>query len=164
MDHEKTLHSIHINPGSDTKKCPFCHTNLSPDRSRASVYRHIGSHMEDVRLLALPPSLRNPEDDENVNMLDDSTDQSPKNTGVSFDRPLSPLSDYLEDVFEDDTLLNTSGDNGLTSKDTSHSQLTVNDALSYLDQIKFQFQDNQPDVYNKFLDIMKDFKGNVYVP
>lgn len=32
------------------------------------------------------------------------------------------------------------------------------DALSYLDQVKFQFQD-QPDVYNKFLDIMKDFKS-----
>lgn len=32
------------------------------------------------------------------------------------------------------------------------------DALSYLDQVKYQFQD-QPDVYNKFLDIMKDFKS-----
>lgn len=32
------------------------------------------------------------------------------------------------------------------------------DALSYLDQVKFQFQD-YPDVYNKFLDIMKDFKS-----
>ena len=36
------------------------------------------------------------------------------------------------------------------------------DALSYLDQVKFQFQD-QPDVYNKFLDIMKDFKSQAYV-
>jgi hypothetical protein len=32
------------------------------------------------------------------------------------------------------------------------------DALSYLDQVKVQFAD-QPDVYNKFLDIMKDFKS-----
>ncbi|KAJ3296647.1 Transcriptional regulatory protein sin3 [Rhizoclosmatium sp. JEL0117] len=36
--------------------------------------------------------------------------------------------------------------------------LNVKDALSYLDQVKAQFQ-NQPDVYNRFLDIMKDFKS-----
>ncbi|WAQ87726.1 hypothetical protein PtA15_8A632 [Puccinia triticina] len=35
--------------------------------------------------------------------------------------------------------------------------LNVRDALSYLDQVKVQFQDF-PGVYNKFLDIMKDFK------
>ncbi|KAK5992487.1 Transcriptional regulatory protein SIN3 [Cladobotryum mycophilum] len=32
------------------------------------------------------------------------------------------------------------------------------DALTYLDQVKVQFHD-QPDVYNRFLDIMKDFKS-----
>ncbi|TFL03756.1 hypothetical protein BDV98DRAFT_503644 [Pterulicium gracile] len=36
--------------------------------------------------------------------------------------------------------------------------LNVTDALSYLDAVKIQFQD-QPDVYNHFLDIMKDFKS-----
>lgn len=41
--------------------------------------------------------------------------------------------------------------------------LNVTDALSYLDAVKIQFQD-RPDVYNQFLDIMKDFKGQVYVP
>lgn len=40
--------------------------------------------------------------------------------------------------------------------------LNVTDALSYLDAVKIQFQD-RPDVYNQFLDIMKDFKGQVYV-
>lgn len=34
----------------------------------------------------------------------------------------------------------------------------MQDALSYLDQVKVQFADH-PDVYNKFLDIMKDFKS-----
>ena len=33
--------------------------------------------------------------------------------------------------------------------------LNVRDALSYLDQVKVQFTDH-PDVYNRFLDIMKD--------
>ncbi|KZT30944.1 PAH2 domain-containing protein, partial [Neolentinus lepideus HHB14362 ss-1] len=38
--------------------------------------------------------------------------------------------------------------------------LNVTDALSYLDAVKAQFQD-QPDVYNRFLDIMKDFKSEL---
>ncbi|KAK6070384.1 histone deacetylase interacting [Seiridium cupressi] len=37
-------------------------------------------------------------------------------------------------------------------------QPILNDALSYLDQVKVQFAE-QPDVYNRFLDIMKDFKS-----
>ena len=40
--------------------------------------------------------------------------------------------------------------------------MVVQDALSYLDQVKVQFAD-QPDVYNRFLDIMKDFKSQAYV-
>ncbi|KAJ1966921.1 hypothetical protein IWQ62_002167 [Dispira parvispora] len=36
--------------------------------------------------------------------------------------------------------------------------LNVRDALSYLDQVKLQFQD-RPEIYNKFLDYMKDFKA-----
>jgi paired amphipathic helix protein Sin3a len=40
--------------------------------------------------------------------------------------------------------------------------LNVTDALSYLDDVKAQFQD-QPDVYNHFLDIMKDFKSQLCV-
>ncbi|KAI8370605.1 uncharacterized protein BYT42DRAFT_538182 [Radiomyces spectabilis] len=36
--------------------------------------------------------------------------------------------------------------------------LNVKDALTYLDQVKVKFAD-QPDVYNRFLDIMKDFKS-----
>ncbi|KAI0688140.1 hypothetical protein BC835DRAFT_1285352 [Cytidiella melzeri] len=38
--------------------------------------------------------------------------------------------------------------------------LNVADALGYLDAVKVQFSD-KPDVYNHFLDIMKDFKGQV---
>ena len=38
--------------------------------------------------------------------------------------------------------------------------LNVKDALSYLNAVKFQFQ-HRPDVYNLFLDIMKDFKGQL---
>ncbi|KAH9179056.1 hypothetical protein EDB89DRAFT_2217542 [Lactarius sanguifluus] len=45
--------------------------------------------------------------------------------------------------------------NGVTDR-----QLNVTDALSYLDAVKIQFHD-RPDVYNVFLDIMKDFKSQV---
>ena len=37
-------------------------------------------------------------------------------------------------------------------------QPILNDALTYLDQVKVRFV-HQPDVYNQFLDIMKDFKS-----
>lgn len=40
--------------------------------------------------------------------------------------------------------------------------LNVKDALSYLEMVKVKFQD-KPEVYNHFLDIMKDFKSQAYV-
>jgi paired amphipathic helix protein Sin3a len=48
------------------------------------------------------------------------------------------------------------------SANTPERALNVTDALSYLDAVKNRFQD-RPDVYNRFLDIMKDFKTQVYV-
>ena len=42
----------------------------------------------------------------------------------------------------------------LSSQPPSFQRLKVEDALSYLDQVKFKFG-NQPQVYNDFLDIMK---------
>ncbi|CUS21721.1 LAQU0S03e09164g1_1 [Lachancea quebecensis] len=43
-------------------------------------------------------------------------------------------------------------------QDPSYRPLNFKDALSYLEQVKFQFN-NRPDVYNHFLDIMKDYKS-----
>ena len=37
----------------------------------------------------------------------------------------------------------------------------MEDALSYLDKVKLQFG-NHPQVYNDFLDIMKEFKSQRY--
>lgn len=47
---------------------------------------------------------------------------------------------------------------GQAQGQTQGQQPILNDALSYLDQVKVQFADH-PDVYNRFLDIMKDFKS-----
>ncbi|KAJ7724897.1 paired amphipathic helix [Mycena metata] len=41
------------------------------------------------------------------------------------------------------------------------SPLDITDALSYLDAVKYQYFQNQPEVYNHFLDIIKDFKSQV---
>jgi paired amphipathic helix protein Sin3a len=51
---------------------------------------------------------------------------------------------------------------GSNGADQTFRPLNVRDALSYLDQVKIQFSD-QPDVYNRFLDIMKEFKSQKYV-
>ncbi|KAJ1419802.1 hypothetical protein B484DRAFT_400072 [Ochromonadaceae sp. CCMP2298] len=37
-------------------------------------------------------------------------------------------------------------------------ELKVEDALLYLDQVKMEFSD-KPQIYNEFLDIMKNFKA-----
>ena len=49
-----------------------------------------------------------------------------------------------------------------SSQSATYRPLNVKDALTYLDQVKVQFQE-RPDVYNKFLDIMKDFKSQRYI-
>lgn len=53
---------------------------------------------------------------------------------------------------------NTSSQSDATSNNASFYRLKVEDALSYLDQVKLQFE-SQPHVYNHFLDIMKEFKS-----
>ena len=53
------------------------------------------------------------------------------------------------------------GEHEMQAVDGSARQLNVTDALSYLDAVKTQFVE-RPDVYNNFLDIMKDFKSQAY--
>ncbi|KAG8940798.1 Transcriptional regulatory protein sin3 [Tulasnella sp. 424] len=49
---------------------------------------------------------------------------------------------------------------GASSPSGAYRPLNVKDALSYLEMIKIKFQE-RPDVYNQFLDIMKDFKSQI---
>ncbi|KAI0718857.1 hypothetical protein C8T65DRAFT_637162 [Cerioporus squamosus] len=55
---------------------------------------------------------------------------------------------------------NENGVPGSAGSSVEARPLNVSDALGYLDAVKLQFQD-KPDVYNHFLDIMKDFKSQV---
>uniref|UniRef100_A0A4W6CNM8 Paired amphipathic helix protein Sin3a n=1 Tax=Lates calcarifer TaxID=8187 RepID=A0A4W6CNM8_LATCA len=52
----------------------------------------------------------------------------------------------------------TAAPQGSAQGQQQFQRLKVEDALSYLDQVKLQFG-NQPQVYNDFLDIMKEFKS-----
>lgn len=54
------------------------------------------------------------------------------------------------------TQATTAGPGG--QQQTQFQRLKVEDALSYLDHVKSKFG-NQPQVYNDFLDIMKEFKS-----
>uniref|UniRef100_A0A3B3VYU0 Paired amphipathic helix protein Sin3b n=1 Tax=Poecilia latipinna TaxID=48699 RepID=A0A3B3VYU0_9TELE len=47
---------------------------------------------------------------------------------------------------------------GYNGEDSGAQHRQVEDALSYLDQVKIRFA-NDPGIYNKFLDIMKEFKS-----
>lgn len=47
---------------------------------------------------------------------------------------------------------------GASNNQQQFQRLKVEDALSYLDQVKYKFN-NQPQVYNDFLEIMKEFKS-----
>ena len=49
-----------------------------------------------------------------------------------------------------------------TMADSAARPLNVTDALTYLDLVKNRFRE-RPEVYNQFLDIMKEFKGQTYV-
>lgn len=51
---------------------------------------------------------------------------------------------------------NTNSNSNISQQ--SFYRLKVEDALTYLDKVKLQFS-KQPDVYNQFLDIMKEFKS-----
>jgi paired amphipathic helix protein Sin3a len=42
--------------------------------------------------------------------------------------------------------------------DSAARPLNVTDALTYLDLVKNRFRE-RPEVYNQFLDVMKEFKG-----
>jgi paired amphipathic helix protein Sin3a len=49
---------------------------------------------------------------------------------------------------------------GTTMTAEEHRPLNVKDALGYLDKVKAKFSSHS-DVYNQFLDIMKDFKSQM---
>lgn len=93
-------------------------------------------------LTNLPPHLSAPNDDPDPRP---QTDTHPMPRASNTPTPAPP---------------NDSPGASQPSSDVTGRPLNVTDALSYLDAVKMQFQD-KPEVYNQFLDIMKDFKSQV---
>ncbi|KAH9849053.1 hypothetical protein C2E23DRAFT_841668 [Lenzites betulinus] len=79
---------------------------------------------------------------------------SASKAGSVGSRPVSPQHLYPTKASESD-LQGKAGDGTGPER-----PLNVSDALSYLDQVKMQFSE-RPDVYNEFLDIMKNFKNGL---
>jgi histone deacetylase complex regulatory component SIN3 len=90
-------------------------------------------------------------------------DAPPLPTPASVPAPPSVVEDASMDVSPTSVAPESiNGEALVPPGDGEERQLNVTDALSYLDAVKVQFGD-RPDVYNHFLDIMKDFKGQLYV-
>lgn len=112
-----------------------------------------------------------------TNTLSESrTAMSSRNTPLARSRPTSPRPLAQPQQLETDQPLDGSrpqapteahvsaaaSPTGLSEQQSGSTErpLNVSDALSYLDSVKAQFAE-QPEVYNKFLDIMKDFKSQL---
>lgn len=78
----------------------------------------------------------------------------------AFDSTPPPLSRPGTPMMKVGTPLGSANGMPSSARSPESRPLNVTDALSYLDAVKVQFQD-KPDVYNHFLDIMKDFKSQV---
>lgn len=46
-----------------------------------------------------------------------------------------------------------------TTSTTTTQSMQLNDAFAYLDRVRAEFAD-QPEIYNKFLQVMREFKSN----
>lgn len=82
----------------------------------------------------------------------------PANSGTDAANDQQPVSSELATPADHDPAQTDTQQQQQAPASVNSKPLNVQDALSYLDQVKLQFQD-QPDVYNRFLDIMKDFKS-----
>ncbi|KAH8992416.1 hypothetical protein EDB92DRAFT_1857823 [Lactarius akahatsu] len=157
------------------------HTPASADRSPSQPLPIVGAH--EPRSLPRSPRPTVPQDESpgvqnglggagGANGSGNSTQPPPSRlrshdslTGASA-RPRSrAASDKPEPVQTEgggsgDAATIASVANAANSNNGNNRPLNVTDALSYLDAVKVQFYD-KPDVYNHFLDIMKDFKSQI---
>ena len=84
--------------------------------------------------------------------------QHPTHLDEPIVRPSQALA-QLDSVVFDPPSYNTRSKTRRKTLESHIRRLKFKEALSYLDQVKFKFGNNQPQVYNDFLDIMKEFKS-----
>ncbi|KAI0707538.1 hypothetical protein C8T65DRAFT_696013 [Cerioporus squamosus] len=116
------------------------------------------------------------EEESSITLGDVQMTSSSRNTPLARSRPPSPRTIPPPQHMETEQPLEASrpphpaeahasaaaSPTGTTEQQPGSTERTLNvsDALSYLDSVKAQFAE-QPEVYNKFLDIMKDFKSQL---
>jgi hypothetical protein len=113
------------------------------------------------------PIVAEPDVDGLMQAIEPAAASAPEDIGAALPAPIAELEAAApaEDVpMDGPSALVEAGEvgEGEGDGDGEERQLNVTDALSYLDAVKVQFAD-RPDVYNHFLDIMKEFKGQLYV-
>lgn len=104
----------------------------------------------------LPPSTKKP---------DITMHQLPQQTQPPTLKPIAPQQEVKDNSPQQQANSNATPSaqdvsqvQGQAQDPMAYRPLNVKDALSYLEQVKFQFH-SRPDIYNLFLDIMKDFKS-----
>lgn len=131
LDHQSSIHMRRTSETTPPPQSSLLQTTNSPNYSRQR------SSSESS------PSITAPE---SVTMATNNAANSEQNASASFVTTNSP----------DATATTTAALNNNSS--SGYRPLNVKDALTYLDQVKMKFAD-QAKVYNRFLDIMKEFKS-----
>lgn len=67
-----------------TAACPFCLKQFTSDQGE--FYRHVGHHMEDIRLFSLPPSYRQPGDLDDDHLSNNSSCTEPSEKTLPGER------------------------------------------------------------------------------
>ncbi|KAJ4136362.1 hypothetical protein NW768_003974 [Fusarium equiseti] len=113
--------------------CPLCFDAIPA--GKIAITKHLCNHLEEISLAALP-----------ANLDVESHSGSDSDSGSSQSQEESK-----EETNETSNLK-------ALKPDTSGQEPILQDALDYLDQVKLVFHD-RPAIYNRFLEIMKDFKA-----
>ncbi|KAJ8274646.1 hypothetical protein COCON_G00092710 [Conger conger] len=98
-----------------------------------------------------------------IKLYEEEEEASPSSLSPQLTSQLDSLVQGDQDFFQlanlgQRTMAKTVQFNSSTVQQQHVQKLKVEDALSYLDQVKIRFG-NDPGIYNKFLDILKEFKS-----
>ncbi|KAI1057224.1 hypothetical protein LB507_001649, partial [Fusarium sp. FIESC RH6] len=126
-----------LEPDWQSITCPLCFDTIPCGKT--AITKHLCNHLEEISLAALPTNLDLESHSGSDNVSESSTSQE-ESTDETKGEPR----------------------HGLPTGIIQGQEPILQDALDYLDQVKLAFHD-RPATYNRFLDIMKDFKAQASV-
>ncbi len=146
------------------------HVNLQEHSNKSTIDEALAAAMKKATTIKIPSMITSSASSGTTSPNDlqlppiVSKESSPAVTSPSFPHGLAAQATYMG-LVGPSIPMSANGPSSLTNQNRpsagtqQHPQL--NDALAYLDRVRAEFHD-QPDVYNKFLQIMRDFKVNAY--